>query len=209
MMIDHDRRFVFVSTPKAGTHTVFAALSENYGLQREPGGFHRKDAPARCDDYFVFSTARNPYSRAVSVWWHLLFRDRYRDQWRPKIGTLDFLGFLKWMVNHPEPPALRGDVVLRPQMAWLCNVRLDRILHIEQIEPEFNALPFVEAPIEIARRLSSGAAADVSDYGDWRSVFACGGDGYAKQAAALVRQWDRKTFDRCGYSTDWTSDAIA
>jgi hypothetical protein len=205
MIVDHDRQFVFISTPKAGTHTMFALLGELYGLQRLPGGFHRKEVPPEARHYTRFTVVRNPYVRAVSVWWHLLFRDRYRDKWRPIIGTLDFRGFLRWLVDSPEPPVNRGDVVLRPQHAWLANARPIQWLRLERLESEFAGLPFVgdEAPRHIPRRLSSGSSADVSDYGDWRSVFACGGPAYAAECARLVERWAGKDFELFGYARDW------
>jgi hypothetical protein len=207
MVVNDTHRFVFVSTPKAGTHSMFAFLSERYGTPRGPRPFHGRIVPPEAAGYFTFAVVRNPFSRAVSCWWHLLFREGgigYRSLWRPVVGGVGFREFMEWLVaNQHNPPHYRGDVVLFPQHVWLDGVRcsgrrveMDAVLHLERIEREFAALPFADGPVRIPRRLSNNASAEISDYGDWREIM-------TDETADLVRTWAGEDFARYGYDTDW------
>lgn len=199
MIVSDEHKFVYVSTPKSGTHTMFRYLEEEWEGVRQDGAFHRLQVPPECREYFVFTTVRNPFPRAVSCWWHLLFRDPYRTLWRPRIGTFDFVEFCRFLVAG-EIPSVRGDVVCMSQHEWLLRVRPAAVLHLETLEAEFLRLPFVTAAgveaVNIPRRRSNDERAEISDYGNWREIM-------TDPAADLIRQWACGDFEQFGYSRDW------
>jgi len=192
MILCHQHRFVYVSTPKAGTHTMFRYLSERYGGHRI-GAYHRRHVPLGHLDYFVFAVVRSPYSRAVSAWYHLLHREPYRSLWRPTVRRDDFRGFMEWMSRgHWQRPGMRGNVVMCPQDEWIAGINRapDAILRIENINQEFAQLPFATGPQSIPDDFSYSQV-----YGDWRDMIDA-------EMAALVRQWAGSDFARFGYEID-------
>ena len=76
MIISEKNNYVFVSTPKTGSHTMFKILQEQYdGVRYGPSNgynFHEWVTPVQYKNYFHFSTVRNPYTRFVALWWSLL-----------------------------------------------------------------------------------------------------------------------------------------
>jgi hypothetical protein len=200
MIISHEHKFVFVSTPKAGTHSMFPFLEKHYGGLRQTGPYHRREVPPKCEDYFIFAVVRNPYNRAVSAWWHLLYRMPYREIWRPIVGAVDFAHFVKWAcawrARHNAWPPNRGNEVLHNQTEWLSVMpRLDAVLHLETLAQDFSRLPFCVGEPIIQRRNSGGKGVEVSDYGRWEDYMT------PEAVKMIAMQWAQPDFKRFGYTT--------
>ena len=203
MMISDRHKFVFISTPKCATHTMYEFL-QRYGAQRREGAFHHVHVPKRYADYCLWTVVRNPYARAVSIWWYLLHTDTPMGQgrrllWQNMIGGDSLEEFLRWLTTQPLPMR-RANLALIPQHGWLRDVGLTAVLHLERLREELLVLPFVSETdladlphIDSDNRHLSQAA-----YGDWREHM-------TDELAELVREWAGGDFARFGYSTDWDS----
>lgn len=213
MIISHPHRFAFISTMKCATNSLTHALLTRYqGVM--PGGLHERRMDWVPAGYFTFSVCRNPYTRAISLWWSTCMRhDLDRYGFRKACADPDSLaGFMRWLVGLQSLP---HDLLLT-QSQWHRHTRIDRFLKVEQLEAEFDALPFVQPGEKLAminatvtddqglldvKRLQDGQGdAALSARPQRRRGPA--GEYLSDEAAALVRRWAAEDFERFGYSTD-------
>lgn len=155
MIVSNRRKYVFVSTPKTGTHSMYELLNAFEGSRY--GNYHEKVMPSYAKNYFKFTTIRNPYDRLVSAWNSLLFTtDEYRDLYIPLIGDDRFESFVEWACeNKRKIPHMdvRGMIVLCTQTDYLKGIEIHKHLKIENINEEFNKLHFVDKKVEVPRLL--------------------------------------------------------
>src|SRR3972149_1265346 len=101
MRISTRYEFVYISTPKAGTHTIYNVLAEHFAEGLRGQGCHENQIPKEFKDYFRWTVSRNPYTRAVSLWWsacRLHTEDHYR--FRARCGAPDnFTKFIVWLAG--------------------------------------------------------------------------------------------------------------
>lgn len=144
MVILHDKKLIFVSVPKSGTHTFFRLLTEKFGGERIERPYHKRNVPPELtvQGYKVFSACRNPYDRAVSVWYHVTQRDPYKDLWRRELRGSDIDTVLRYCIEHREKsfPAIRGQVVMYNQWEWLKPVPVDFMVHLESMAEDMTAI---------------------------------------------------------------------
>ena len=63
-MISHKHKFIFTHIPKTGGTSITRALNPNAGIKNKP----LKEMPLKDkEDYFKFTFVRNPWDRAVSM----------------------------------------------------------------------------------------------------------------------------------------------
>ena len=192
MFISNEHRFIFVSTPKNATHSVYDAL-ERYNLGCRVGNYHNRDIPQSCLDYSIFTVVRNPYSRAVSTWWHLTRRRKYKNTWLPKIGGEGFGRFMTYITTNE--PSGRGDVVAIPQFQWLADIPLTHFVHLENLGSELRALPFLPDDISVDHKFTAaeeepGVVRFKAP--EWR-------DRMTPANVELIRQWAGSDFELYGY----------
>ena len=111
-MIIHPDGWVFVSTMKCATNTMYKVLPE-IGGHRVQGGFHARPRVRIYDTHF--SVCRNPYDRAVSIWASTCLRhgDRYNavNKIKSDGGRHDsFEDFCKSVVHENRRVAVREDL---------------------------------------------------------------------------------------------------
>lgn len=154
MMISHEHRFVFVSTPKAGTHSMYELLGQ-YGAHRY-GGYHETHLPPDVKGYYHFTTCRHPIDRLVAAWYSLLFHSDHRDAFVRHVGNDTLPAFLRWVMKHPNHRNLigPGKMTITPQSVRLKHLRLDGVIRMERLAQDFANLPFVDAPVDIPHALS-------------------------------------------------------
>lgn len=188
MIICREHKFVFISTPKGGTHSMYCMLLNRFDCQRV-GGFHNRRIPPAIarQKFFVFTTVRNPYTRAVSGWAHAVDRE---PRFFPVVRgarSFSFLDFLKWLQTTKDKNGLT-----QTQSRWLKRVPYDRFLKLEQLEEQFMTLPFAKGQFTFPKLNTSHIKAS---------------DCLNDETAALIEKWASADFDNFGYSRDWR-DAI-
>lgn len=185
MIVDIDRKWVFVSTPKCATNTMYAVLPQ-YNGQRV-GGFHQRDKGILVNT-FSFTICRNPYDRAVSIWWstchpHEKEYKSKRDYRAYLKDPTNFEEFILWFISHKGP--------FISQTGWLKGLNINRYLRMEDLKKEFLTLPFInkppkEWPIENQTR---NIRKHYSEY-------------MTPKAIAAVQKWAVGDFEKLGYSLE-------
>lgn len=204
MIIQRDSQWVFLGPPKCATTTMHQELvlppwNGQYAVQWQQ---HDMTIPAECLDYFTFATVRDPYERAMSLYWHYL-RDvrRYRGQQAGlppdearramELPTADYMleDFLDmatagYMSEIAQPD---GHFFTHIISDYLRDVRVDATLRVEWLEDDFERLPFVSDHVS-----------------DFRVVNAPGRGKWAThrtaQAVKLIGEWAAEDFERYGYA---------
>lgn len=152
MVILHKEKLVWISIPKCGTHAISNILVEQFDGERIIPPYHPRDIPDTAKGYRTFTVSRNPYNRAISIWYHLLHRTTqaikplksYGELWGPLLSeyfgvkrddldlnhVLEFLASREWE-KHKDKSSW---VVCQPQVEWLEDVRIDEICQLENLE---------------------------------------------------------------------------
>ena len=199
MVILPDQGWVWVSVPKSGTHTMYDVLERSYPTSFRGSHFHCRRPAKEWEHLPRFVVVRNPYRRAVSLWWHLLHRlhqDRRRPDWVEAIGDLTCEEFCCWLVTvGQDPPQCCAAGLLRNQATWLARVEPKRVLHIEHLDAELPSLGLDPAPQASRALSSSNLENDGAEYGDWRTHMSA-------KAAKAALEWSRPDFEQYEYSTD-------
>lgn len=148
MIISEKHKYVFISTPKCGTHTMFKLLTTYFdGKRIKTNGFHSTIIPKHInvDEYTIFTTVRNPYDRLVALWHSILYvRDDYINSWSRYVPDKSLESFSKLLANNQgnvNKIKARMSELVTPQYLWVKNMPATTIyLHIENINEEFNRL---------------------------------------------------------------------
>lgn len=183
MVVLPDRELVYVSVPKAGTHTMFDLLVKRFGGLLMSGPFHGKVPPGEFRAFLRFSVVRNPYTRAVSAWFHLTQREPYCGLWRQRVGGGDFERFTEYLAAGEFPP-VRGNVVCFSQAEWLRDAGVRVVLHLERLAEELYCVGL--GGVMVPHLFVAEGAYEPT----WTAA-----------AREAVQQWAREDFERYGYPT--------
>jgi hypothetical protein len=192
VIISYSNKFIFVSNPKTGTHTLYDYLCDKYeGVQLE-GPYHRFNLPdVAIEDYFVFSTCRNPVDRLVSIYHALIERDNYRNIYLPLVGDDSFLSFCDWItsVSFESVKTGKGRILLKRQFEYFDNIPLNKLIKIENLNDQFSNLPFVNddtvlIPPKLQRSHSS-----------WDEL-------KSNKISNILRDWLKPDYEFCGYDIE-------
>lgn len=155
-----------------------------------PGWVHERDVPDVCNDWFKFGTCRNPYTRAVSIWWVTTHNKRLlTGKIRlPGFETMPFRAFARWLSTHP---VVDGVTMLMPQHQWYNGVGAQQYVHVENMAEECQTLPFWQKPKHIER---SSNRTDLK-HKPWREY-------YTGDAQRYIEQWAGDDFEMFGYDRD-------
>lgn len=176
MIVSQSMRFVFVSTPKCATHTMYEVLhSALYNGLLLPGGNHNNQVPEQFRSFYIFSIVRNPYSRAVSLW---TFTRKRGDDVPESLAD-----YVRLLIDSPEKAA--GPKAGLSQAEWLRPVPLTRVLWLESLAADFQVLPFYRGPDTLPQR-------NASDHRPWQEYM-------TTEIADLIDEWAGQDFHVFGY----------
>ena len=158
MIVCPNEKIVFMNIPKTGTRSVLQFLQAN--MQEVKSRGHQTDPPKQflTDEYFRFTTIRNPYDRACSHYWAMCRRgnDRY--------------GYLRAMNQMKLDNSLKSYLIItmdditsrqsggrqkktghpfNPQMAYIEGKNVHQFIHLENIDEEFKTLPFIDGKVTL------------------------------------------------------------
>lgn len=143
MFVSEELKFVFIPVTKSGSSSVINALDNNFNgrrLQRNPR------PPEQFRNYYLFCCVRNPYARMVSWWWTICKAegDRYGHKRELRQHNLseslfDFLTL--WEIKGTYTQSSYMDR----------NPTMKKVLKLENLEEDFNTLPFVKTHIPMPR----------------------------------------------------------
>jgi hypothetical protein len=139
-MTNHKHKFIFIHIPKTGGQSVWAFFYGNNWRRVnniKPGTSHHLNCTKELlNEYFVWTTVRNPYSRTVSMW---KFLKKYRQISR-KLSFNDFINYLHLdLLNlnraHEKHPLGQIDFI-ESLIGSIEN--LDFVGRLENIQQDFN-----------------------------------------------------------------------
>ncbi|MCG6155150.1 sulfotransferase family 2 domain-containing protein [Rubinisphaera margarita] len=194
MVISPKWQYAFVSTVKGGTNSLYEVLTSSYDGHRY-GDFHCCDVSEIPSDWLLFTTCRNPYTRAVSIWWSTCMRGKDRYQFRQMCENPDsFEAFARWAASvqpHLGDMSSSQQQLLMTQSARHGDINFSTILRMEHLERDFAQLPFVMG--------RGGKLPQLNPTVGQRD----GAHTYLTEEAALaVQKWMGVDFDRYGYSRE-------
>jgi len=152
MMISTSCRCVYVAVPKCGSQAIYAWLERHCDGERY-GQVNEQVVPTWARNYYRWTVVRNPYARAVSLWWSTTQREQTIDRYgfRACCPEPDNLAvFINWIcdmrdqtragrqvaVNH-DPLSRTMDEQLRPAKPF------KRRLQLQNLWPELLTLPWL------------------------------------------------------------------
>lgn len=193
MILSRSYKYVFISTPKTGSHSFFNLLEKEFDGERQWPDFHRTEMPSKTNGYTIFSTVRNPYERLVALWNSLLFSNdkfNYRETWLAALRSDDFTIFCKFAAKHKNDIEYNSTVnmprLMIPQHRWYKKMPDNVIpLHIENIDEEFHQLDFVDKRVTIPHALKR-------NHSSWDDL-------KTEEIIHYANEWAGDDFEKFGY----------
>lgn len=138
MLVNDEKRLIYLAHPRTGSRSVKTALVSEWGGFRESGPHHSGPAPSMCDDewegYQFFTTVRNHWDAVVSWWFNAVGQAD-----NPKL-TVPWLR--RWMKGnrnyfHTDPGI--GELVSIPRMWWFLDLYpRPHVLRFETLQEDFH-----------------------------------------------------------------------
>ena len=144
MFVCHNPKIVFVAIPKTGTRSIYAALQNNFG-----GSIlndHARKIPKTYGGYFKFCVVRNPYDRICSDYWSRCQREHDRYGFIENFKKRNLENNLENYLDIISLDSRHRDF---EQYNFIEGNNINQILHFENLQEDFNNLPFVTSPIEL------------------------------------------------------------
>ncbi len=205
MRISKSHHFVYISTPKACTHSIYRILEEHYAEGLMKRGFHDTHVPKAYLLYYRWTVCRNPYTRAVSLWWsgcRLAHLDQYR--FRQRCGAVDdFARFLTWLACT-KPEERRHEPLMMNQTEWLKRVEPIAALQMERLNEELPKLHFWKPGITIPRLNTTEEKVKDQEQREGHTIVRPSHrELYESERARLaLMRWAEPDFERFGYSRE-------
>jgi len=182
VVISIPRKYVFVNLTKCASQSLRAILVDHFDGKPRLGTHHMNDVPHGYRNFFTFACVRNPYDRAISLWYSMLYTrpdDRYG--FRKHCGSIELVPFLKWL-NSVEP----YNALMFSQYGWLRDISMSMVLRFENLDEEVKRLPFWRDDVKLERRNASKGRKPWQDY-------------MTDEVVNLINVWARDDFSHFGY----------
>lgn len=155
MIASFEHKSCYIAPPKTGTSSIYSVLKqfgfEIYSLGDGSGYhdvrfIHTSGTAPRVDreQWFVFASIRNPYSRAVSLW----------SQYEKTVEPIGFNAFMQRLIDKNCPPVFHHTL-----NDWIpSSVPRDRLIRVEHIADDMSRIlrRFTKRAIKIPHRNISG-----------------------------------------------------
>ncbi len=207
MVVSDKHKYIFASTPKAGTHSMYHLLEKYFDGTRVPNPnqyhhtIHTRNIPVQYKDYFKFTIVSNPFRRAIACWKPLAFYEPYRIKrgWLKELGGEEFVYYTRYIKkmskSQKTPP--------KKYMIWSQSklhdfMEYDRVLNLQNLQEEFNELPFVKEEIQTENVFSANKKEKPHFYeneDDWKKE-------YNDECIQNVLEAWGNDFEKYGYSKE-------
>lgn len=129
MIISEPHKLIFISTPKAGSHTGFQLWMNAFGAS--PGMVnHDRVLPMQIDrdEYRVITFVRNPYLRFCSIYYFIQNNERMKIQ-----KTIQ--EFADWITEMKVTNSfIIKEQLVTPQYYWHRNTDIDEFVQLEKLQ---------------------------------------------------------------------------
>lgn len=179
MLISHRQKWIYICTPKTGSHSVTDWFNRwDRGSEViNSEDYHETRTPPGCAEYYRWTTVRNPYSRAVSLWKYHQDRENHpRYTFGRFCEILDSDGLLATLGFSAQS-----------QCDFLVGQALDCVVRLEELKSGLSKLPFDKPPLESLRWINT------TEHAAWESY-------YTPEIAGRVRNWAKHDFELFEYS---------
>lgn len=153
MFVSTEQKFVYVPFTKVGSSSMFKLLKENYrGVSFKRTKRH---IPNQYINFYKFCIVRNPYDRMMS-WWNSVETNprevKHINQMMQQGLPITFEGFLKhWKSKTTHTMYYAVEI----------NGDFDKVLRLENIQEDFNSMPFVKKDMVIPQKNSRSYNKDI------------------------------------------------
>ena len=206
MRISERHKFVFVSTPKAATMSMYWVLRHTLDPKLRRKGMHGSIVPERYLDYFTWTVVRNPYTRAISAWWHMTGSGSKRPCGKPHCPPVPdnqpFDEYIEWLTAEERFPTPTGPGKAHAEsQGWrFKRFRQDQVLRYESLWEEFFTLPFVKKAKPTLQKIPRRNTRKHHQNIGLRTFPE--GKLYTKELADKVYEWERAIFEQYDYDRD-------
>lgn len=198
-MILKPNEWLFVSTMKCATNSLYDALKKLPGTFWDGGNeFHGR--PNRRVAPIHWTTCRNPYDRAVSIWHSTCVREENQQRYDayPYIieqgeDPISFDTFVELILL--EHPTLRNPWLWRNQSDWHDTFIVDYVFNVERLESELKAEP-LGISVKLPRLNVSHGRDFWQEYYKGKTIKNLKWPSMTKK---MVQKWAGDDFDRYGY----------
>lgn len=144
MFVCDNPKIVFVAIPKTATRSIYGLLKDNFGGRVISD--HARKIPPAYNNYFSFCIVRNPYDRICSDYWSRCRRgsDRYGILTKFKQQGLE-----NTLESYLDVYPRESRSTWFAQHNFIEGNNINKILHFEKLQEEFNELPFVKNNITL------------------------------------------------------------
>lgn len=180
MLVSHEHAAIFIHPPKTAGTAVRDVLQDDFGFrlipEPLPWGIHSYQVPEQYAAFKIFGTIRNPYSRWVSWYEHIVRKsDHYLHQ--EMAVPIEFAEFTRTLLaNGPAADLVPMSVMLKGAVA---------VVRQECLSDDFATMWFVPNRITMP-------VVNEFPHKPWREY-------YDSDLAALVATRYEKDFDCYGY----------
>lgn len=185
MIISSAEKFVWISMPRCCTHTLMVELHRRFNGQffydnRMVGrhrGVHRNKIPPGYEDYFHWTCCRNPYTRAISMFWYLLKHPRRK---------LNLATFEEYCEHIAERASEDRTGPLWPMWQQVGGARIDQVVRFEHFADDLGKLPFWQGTTQLYRRAPSKPDKPPAEL-------------LTPKCVKLIQEWGARDFEMFGY----------
>ena len=198
MVVSESRKYAFVSSIKCGTNTMYEFLTKHMNGTRLDGDFHRSDCESYINrGFYVFTTVRDPYERAMSLWTSMIQRahanghDRYGLIRSCPDALHRFEPFAKWLASEWSHQPQRS---LKPLAIHHMQTHVQSYVKLEELRVGFSRLPIVQEEEAIMIRCGQIPFSSRNSSNGFRPD-----KGISKEACAILKPWAGIDCEKYGY----------
>lgn len=208
-MYDLDKKIIFTHPPKCGGTSIEEMLGFLQLRNKHPNihVFKHGSLEMHCkkikekgfddNEFFKFSIIRNPWSRAVSFYNHVKYKEY--DYFVNKLNSVEFPNYIKdsrqltfkEFVFKRFKHDFNSEVVTKPYMCLYKEFSLDYIIRLEHLKQDFSSIRdrlHIDSNIDIPHLHNSDKYVERVDYKQYY-------DEETKNFIETLFKWDIETFD--------------
>ena len=206
MIVSDEYKFVYYDIPKTGSVSLDNYFRKNYNgyYSVSPFNFlpnkrgrvkHNRDAPKGKEDFIKIASVRDPYERAVSMYFFTRKIIRELQQRGAKINlpgysiSYNFDEFLDFLNSNEK----NNDIMLRSsQTDYMSHEKSYHVLHLESLEDDLKKLPFYKSDVKFPLRHENMTAINNKPTPKWKDM-------YNESRREKIIEFANEDFEKFGY----------
>ncbi len=155
MIYSHKYKYIYYSMPKAGSTTVANILTKDYDGIRNFDRHDNRPLLVDTENYFIFTTVRDPYARAISGFNHLNLENAISMD--IAFSHFHLISMTTYLQNELKIPyAVPGSAKYSEYITGKPGPGLKiHTIRVEELNEGFSNLPFVNKPVKLNKENES------------------------------------------------------